>query len=98
MASLSDKTHDAIHCPSTKLLAETLWHLLKADHMMEAQCYLRTETGIFKKYTRALYEIAEDIYSNAGEHPWPASHSRPPSSHHLRFRSGRARPTARPGL
>jgi hypothetical protein len=50
MKFLGPNAHDAVFCPETCRLGEILWHLLKADKMMEEKCYRRVKEGRFVRY------------------------------------------------
>jgi hypothetical protein len=50
MRRLGPNAHDAVFCPETCRLGEILWHLLKADKMMEEKCYHRVKEGNFLRY------------------------------------------------
>ncbi len=47
---LGPNAHDAVFCPETCRLGEILWHLLKADKMMQEQCYRLVKEGHFVRY------------------------------------------------
>lgn len=50
MKYLDPHAHDSVFCHETCRLGEILWHLLKADKMMEEKCYRRVKEGRFVRY------------------------------------------------
>ena len=49
MEFLTANAHDAVFRDATTRFAEILWHLLKAEQMMQAKCYRRIKEGPFER-------------------------------------------------